>query len=83
VNHANQEVDPLLFVAGIGHELRNPLAVMDSSFFLLRQRVVQLGISDPVVLDQLAGMEEAIAGVKRAIEGLLAMTTRAERPPPS
>jgi signal transduction histidine kinase len=32
--------------ASIGHELRNPLGIIESSLFLLRQRLDQLGVAD-------------------------------------
>jgi signal transduction histidine kinase len=35
------------FAAGIGHELRNPLGVVESSAFLLARRLEQLKIADP------------------------------------
>src|SRR4051812_9123266 len=34
------------FAAGIGHELRNPLGVVESSVFLVRQRLGQLAVTD-------------------------------------
>jgi signal transduction histidine kinase len=35
------------FAAGIGHELRNPLGVVESSAFLVARRLEQLNVSDP------------------------------------
>jgi signal transduction histidine kinase len=35
------------FAAGIGHELRNPLGVVESSAFLVKRRLEQLEIADP------------------------------------
>jgi two-component system, NtrC family, sensor histidine kinase HydH len=35
------------FAAGIGHELRNPLGVVESSAYLVSRRLEQLQISDP------------------------------------
>jgi len=35
------------FAAGIGHELRNPLGVVESSAFLVSRRLEQLNVSDP------------------------------------
>jgi len=35
------------FAAGIGHELRNPLGVIESSAFLVSRRLEQLQITDP------------------------------------
>jgi len=47
------------FAAGIGHELRNPLSVIESSIFLVRQRLTrEAGVVDPHVLrhlDKIAG----------------------------
>src|SRR4029077_19883924 len=37
------------FAAGIGHELRNPLGVVESSAYLVTRRLEQLKISDPGV----------------------------------
>lgn len=36
--------------AGIGHELRNPLATIESSLFLSERRLAELGVSDPELL---------------------------------
>jgi two-component system, NtrC family, sensor histidine kinase HydH len=35
--------------ASIGHELRNPLGIIESSLFLMRQRLDKLGFVDPLV----------------------------------
>jgi signal transduction histidine kinase len=35
------------FAAGIGHELRNPLGVVESSAYLVARRLEQLNVSDP------------------------------------
>ena len=47
------------FAAGIGHELRNPLSVIESSIYLVRQRLTHGGgVIDPHVLrhlDKIAG----------------------------
>src|SRR3954467_2640919 len=37
------------FAAGIGHELRNPLGVVESSAFLVTKRLDQLEIADPAI----------------------------------
>ena len=45
------------FAAGIGHELRNPLGVVESSAFLVTKRLDQLQIDDPAIrrhLDKIA-----------------------------
>jgi signal transduction histidine kinase len=76
VNQPSPEIDHFLFAAGIGHELRNPLAVMDTSFFLLRQRLAQLAIGDPILQQQLQEMEDAIEEVKEAIDALLEVSRK-------
>lgn len=35
--------------ASIGHELRNPLGIIESSLFLMEQRMTKLGTSDPLL----------------------------------
>ena len=45
------------FAAGIGHELRNPLGVVESSAFLVTKRLDQLQVDDPAIrrhLDKIA-----------------------------
>lgn len=37
------------FAASIGHELRNPLGVVESSTFLVGQRLGQLQVDDPII----------------------------------
>ena len=51
------------FAAGIGHELRNPLGVVESSAFLVSKRLEQLGVSDPGVARH---MEKITTEVKRS-----------------
>jgi signal transduction histidine kinase len=51
------------FAAGIGHELRNPLGVVESSAFLVTRRLEQLHVSDPSVARH---MEKIAAEVKRS-----------------
>lgn len=62
------------FAAGIGHELRNPLSVVESSVFLLRQRLTRDGAAlDPGVarhLDKIAG---EVRRSTRTINDLLAL----------
>jgi len=41
------------FAAGIGHELRNPLSVIESSIYLVRQRLTREGAIDPHLLRHL------------------------------
>src|ERR1022692_193692 len=51
------------FAAGIGHELRNPLGVVESSAFLVSRRLEQLQISDPSLARH---MEKIVTEVKRS-----------------
>jgi signal transduction histidine kinase len=51
------------FAAGIGHELRNPLGVVESSAFLVTRRLEQLHISDPSLTRH---MEKIAVEVKRS-----------------
>jgi signal transduction histidine kinase len=51
------------FAAGIGHELRNPLGVVESSAFLVSRRLEQLKISDPGLNRH---MEKIVAEVQRS-----------------
>jgi len=51
------------FAAGIGHELRNPRGVVESSAFLVSRRLEQLKISDPGLTRH---MEKIVAEVQRS-----------------
>jgi len=51
------------FAAGIGHELRNPLGVVESSAFLVSRRLEQLKISDPGLTRH---MEKIVTEVQRS-----------------
>ncbi|HVR01935.1 MAG TPA: protoglobin domain-containing protein [Polyangia bacterium] len=51
------------FAAGIGHELRNPLGVVESSAFLVSRRLEQLHVGDPSISRHL---EKIVAEVQRA-----------------
>lgn len=51
------------FAAGIGHELRNPLGVVESSAFLVNRRLEQLQIADPGIARH---MEKIVAEVQRS-----------------
>jgi two-component system sensor histidine kinase HydH len=51
------------FAAGIGHELRNPLAVVETSAFLVSKRLEQLQVSDAGIARH---MEKITAEVKRS-----------------
>ena len=67
------------FAAGIGHELRNPLGVMESSVFLLRQNLQKAGPLDPRAerhLDKIA------TEVKRSNATITALLELARNRPP-
>ncbi len=51
------------FAAGIGHELRNPLGVVESSAFLVSRRLEQLNVSDAGIARH---MEKITTEVKRS-----------------
>ena len=66
------------FAAGIGHELRNPLGVMESSVFLLRQRLSQAPM-DPKVERHLDKIENEVKRSNKTINDLLELARN--RPP--
>jgi signal transduction histidine kinase len=66
------------FAAGIGHELRNPLSVVESSVFLLRQRLSQSPM-DPKVERHLAKIENEVKRCNQTITDLLELARN--RPP--
>jgi signal transduction histidine kinase len=59
------------FAASIGHELRNPLGVMESSVFLLRQHLQQLGVDEPKVLRHLEKISTEVQRSNKTITDLL------------
>jgi signal transduction histidine kinase len=59
------------FAAGIGHELRNPLGVVESSAFLLRQRLGQLGVDDAVLGRHLDKISAEVQRSNKTINDLL------------
>ena len=59
------------FAAGIGHELRNPLGVVESSAFLVRQRLEQLKITDPTITRHLEKITQEVHRSTRTITDLL------------
>jgi signal transduction histidine kinase len=67
------------FAAGIGHELRNPLGVVESSVFLVRQRLHQLGINDPTVERHLEKIANEVQRSNKTINELLELAR--SRPP--
>ncbi len=67
------------FAAGIGHELRNPLGVIESSLYLVRQRMAQQGISDEKLTKHLDKMSVEVQRSNRTINELLELAR--SRPP--
>jgi two-component system sensor histidine kinase HydH len=59
------------FAAGIGHELRNPLGVVESSVFLVRQRLGKLGVDDPGVIRHLDKIAAEVKRSNKTINDLL------------
>lgn len=59
------------FAAGIGHELRNPLGVVESSIFLLRQNLSRLGVDDPKVTRHLDKIAVEVQRSTKTISDLL------------
>jgi signal transduction histidine kinase len=59
------------FAAGIGHELRNPLGVVESSAFLVSKRLEQLNVSDPGVARHMAKITTEVQRSGKTINDLL------------
>jgi two-component system, NtrC family, sensor histidine kinase HydH len=59
--------------ASIGHELRNPLGVVESSLYLLTQRLNKLALQDPVLDKHTARMQEQLRSCSATITSLLEM----------
>ena len=59
------------FAAGIGHELRNPLGVVESSAFLVTKRLEQLQISDPAIRRHLDKIASEVKRSNKTINDLL------------
>ena len=59
------------FAAGIGHELRNPLGVVESSAYLVSRRLEQLGVSDPSVARHMEKITSEVQRSGRTINDLL------------
>jgi len=67
------------FAAGIGHELRNPLGVVESSAFLVSRRLEQLKISDPGLTRHMEKIVGEVQRSGRTINDLLELAR--DRPP--
>jgi signal transduction histidine kinase len=67
------------FAAGIGHELRNPLGVVETSVFLLRQHIQQQPAADPKVLRHLDKITREVKRSTTTISDLLELARN--RPP--
>jgi signal transduction histidine kinase len=59
------------FAAGIGHELRNPLGVVESSAYLVTRRLEQLKVSDPGVTRHMEKITTEVQRSGRTINDLL------------
>jgi two-component system, NtrC family, sensor histidine kinase HydH len=68
------------FAAGIGHELRNPLGVVESSAYLVSRRLEQLQVADPGVTRH---MEKIATEVKRSGKTISDLLELARRRPPA
>jgi signal transduction histidine kinase len=66
--------------ASIGHELRNPLGTIESSLFLMRQRMKKSGISDEQLDKHLAKIDGQVGNCAETISNLLDL---ARNKPPS
>jgi signal transduction histidine kinase len=67
------------FAAGIGHELRNPLGVVESSAFLVSRRLEQLQVSDPGIARHMEKITSEVQRSGRTINDLLELAR--SRPP--
>jgi two-component system, NtrC family, sensor histidine kinase HydH len=59
------------FAASIGHELRNPLGVVESSAFLISRRLEQLNFSDPGVIRHMEKITNEVQRSGKTINDLL------------
>ena len=66
-------------VATIGHELRNPLGIIESSLFLVRQRTSKLGIEDAQVEKHYEKIQKQVLVCSKTIGNLLDLAR--DRPP--
>ena len=67
------------FAASIGHELRNPLGVIESSLFLLRQHLGAAGVAPPHVAKHLDRIGGEVTRANKTIRDLLDLARN--RPP--
>jgi len=67
------------FAAGIGHELRNPLGVVETSAYLIGQRLKALEIADPSVNRH---MEKITTEVRRSAQTISDLLELARSKPP-
>jgi two-component system, NtrC family, sensor histidine kinase HydH len=65
--------------ASIGHELRNPLGIIESSLFLVRQRLDKLGLQDPQIDKHREKMLRQVKQCSKTITNLLDLAR--DRPP--
>ena len=62
------------FASGIGHELRGPIAVIESSLYLLRQHISPEASAMPPVAKHLDRIAEQLRRSRRTIDDLLELT---------
>lgn len=67
------------FATGIGHELRNPLGVVESSIFLLRQRLGPEVAADPRMAKHIDRIQSELRRANKTITDLLELARN--RPP--
>src|SRR4029079_15023904 len=67
------------FAAGIGHERRHPLAVVESSAYLVTRRLEQLAVADPGIARHMEKITTEVQRSGRTINDLLELARN--RPP--
>ena len=65
--------------ASIGHELRNPLGIIDSSLYLIRQRMTRENIDDPQLVKHWDKITAQVKHCSKTINNLLDLAR--DRPP--
>jgi two-component system, NtrC family, sensor histidine kinase HydH len=65
--------------ASIGHELRNPLGIIDSSLYLIRQRMTRANIDDPQLVKHWNKITAQVKHCSKTINNLLDLAR--DRPP--